>query len=197
MKVRHDKCGAPVFELSGGTWIHAFPATVYHVERFIWESAPDDFAEFDLDFGDRAAPAEVDPKSASKLWARNLTAKQSVSVARWLGGRLPTRTEWTEASNVWASKGYSAALQATDSGDARIGVVVGRLAHSGVVRRADVLDASFCEFATEYRREPFGTLHLLSAMRAPGVLTDSASKGFRDADTGFCCVFERSGLENW
>lgn len=188
IRVQHDQCGAPVIRLSAGAWIHALPVTLYHVERFVWETAPENWDASAQAV--RPSPWDVLAGEDHRLWAGSVTLDQCARVARWLGGRLPSRTEWQEARTVWGSRAFAEALVPTDTGDARISSIVDGFRKRGVSRRMNVLSPTHSEFATEYRREPLGAVFLLSEGRTPGIVTDFAGRTFRDPDVGFSVLFD-------
>jgi hypothetical protein len=192
VRVSRDICGAPIAQLPSGVFIHIYPFTCYHLERFIWTTAPEGYdVDALIPFRERPTPSDLDPSTARAIWAKGLAFPQAVEIAAWLGGRLPSKREWREAAtSVWPNAARLA-VQApvADGADSRLVVAMEVLA-SGGHPREQLLPEGFGVFATGFSREPYAELLVLRTegdatyLRADGAI-QKPQNGF-----GMCCVFE-------
>lgn len=83
----------PLVEFENNKYAQISPVTKYQFERYIWETAPDIDYDKILQANPRISPDEVNKKNLNFLFITNLTFKEASDFARWMGGRLPSKSE--------------------------------------------------------------------------------------------------------
>lgn len=188
-----DRCGAPLLQLGDGTLVHALPVTVYHIERHVWAG---NSAGLDWERvlpKERLRPPFAAEESPEDLWVRRLTVEQAEEIAHWLGGRLPTRSEWRRAVQVWDDgRSLASSLRPCPEGDERLRGLVSALACRHVSQRSVLLPQSFAEFAAEFRRGSRGAVSIMSMRGPDGVVAQGGHATFCDDSVGFCCAFDEA-----
>lgn len=188
-----DRCGAPLLQIGGGTLMHVLPVTVYHVERYVWAGKAAGLDWERVLPSERPRPPFGDDEDLDGLWARHLTVGQADDIARWLGGRLPMRSEWQRAVNLWNDRwSLSSRLRPCPRSDERLRQLVSVLVRRRVARRSALLPPSFGEFAVEFSHGSHGRVSVMSTSGADGVVTPSSHATFLDDSVGFCCVFDEA-----
>lgn len=188
--VLHDSCGWPLIPLGGGSWIHALPVTVYHLERCIWSAGVGGLDPEVVLPPARPHPEDVAVSEVPRLWACRVTAVQATDIALWLGGRLPTRTEWLAAERLWLDAGaLRAALQPGTEGDDRIGRLIAVLQRDSAPVHNRLLPPGFGEYASEYGRGR-GAMFIMSSTAPEGMVTLGSEVTYRSDDVSFRCVFD-------
>lgn len=166
---------------------------MYHLERFLWSQAGTmDAWEAVLPEG-RPAVGAIRADQVGKAFLSNITPTEAMSVARWLGGRLPTPSEVARLTTVRElSAIFGHAIEVESAGDRRISRLLSALRRAGVGRGSQVIPSEFGEFATEFENEPWGALFILAPSDSVGTVTGVGMDRFRSNNVGFSCVFERA-----
>ena len=113
MNLRLDRCGWPVVEFRPHRYVHLYPLTIYHLERFAWETGSFTAETAEI-LGDRERPGawRAHPADGHLLIATGLCWRTGEEIASWLGGRLPGRGEWMGAALPWKGRPASSLASA-------------------------------------------------------------------------------------
>jgi hypothetical protein len=179
-----------VVEFRPHRYMHFYPITLYHVERFAWEQALFS-AETATVLGDRErAPAwEIGPAGASRIAATGLSWRTGEALAAWLGGRLPGRAEWLLARTLWAgrpalgSPAGPGAHVGVPGCDARVRTLAARLLAAGPPR-GGLLPERYGDLVSEFSEAPLGDRWVLRQLDGPTRL---------DAERGVAVPIEGAG----
>ena len=190
MNLRLDRCGWPVVEFRPHRYVHLYPLTIYHLERFAWEtgSFTPEVAEI---LGDRARPGawRAHPADGHLLIATGLCWRTGEEIASWLGGRLPGRGEWMGAALSWKERPASALAGAIASGGSATGdpraCALATTLLASATPRERVLPQGYGDMVFEFSEPPLGDRW---------VLRPSGSVTRIDADAGATVVLAGAGL---
>jgi hypothetical protein len=156
MDLRVDRCGWPVVELRPRRYIHLYPVTVYHIERYAWSLAgfAPEIAGV-LDDRERTPARHVGPAAAAEIIAVGLSWQTAEAVASWLGGRLPCRAEHLAAAASWQQRPELDADAVLPGEDGRLPAIASRLLSAGV-RRERLLPDRYGDLVSEFSEPPYG-----------------------------------------
>lgn len=162
-------------------FIHVFPVTRYQLQRFIWTEAPQGFSP------NRLFAAE-NPWSDS-LWARGLSFDQAAMVADWLGGRLPTREEWTAALEDPSTPSLPERVRSSlkYAIDERLFMNLAPIV-AGARSLAGLMPEDLGELVSERAQSPFGRISAMFVSGPPARLTGVDGRSRADRRFGFRCV---------
>lgn len=188
-----------MFEFRSGYFIHIAPITIYQVERFIWTEAPDAFNLDKLFCGNRwdAGNGVTPTEGLDCLWAKGLSFNQASALAKWLGGRLPTREEWSlAAEKIRGRPALIVPKSPTPPGtpDERLTRALVPLCGS-VGNLRELTGADFGELVSDEPESPFGRISAMFYCGAPATLTGSEGRTKDDHLFGFRCVIRAQNLK--
>jgi hypothetical protein len=189
-----DRCGAPLVELPSGRFIHLLPISIYTVERWIWSTAPEDRSALALVPSSRPRPNDLRSEDLPGVLASGFSFELGTAIARWLGGRPATESEWDQAEPLWHdsalfSQSVSEALQ-TGVTDARLASFYSRILASGTSTRSDVVGVRLVDVVSKQPGELHGLI--LGRGRVAGVVNVFGRPATATCDPDFTmtCVFD-------
>lgn len=85
----------PLINIEKDKYVHVFPVTKYQFERYLYTSKTMPVINYcdTLTANPRISPNELTKKNARCLFMTALSFSEASDYARWMGGRLPLRSE--------------------------------------------------------------------------------------------------------